>query len=63
MQWAIIRLSRLLNHEEITMSLDLSTRTVRRVISHFHAHGTISNADENSTQREHKDNRNLRVVY
>ena len=46
MQWVIVRLSRMLNKEDIATFLDLSTHFVQRVISHFQAHGTIPDEDE-----------------
>ncbi|KIO14394.1 hypothetical protein M404DRAFT_108146, partial [Pisolithus tinctorius Marx 270] len=61
-QWAIVRLSRRLENEEIAMCLDLSTCSVRRIISHFHVHGTIPNSEEKSAQTEQKNNRHLRDV-
>ncbi|KAI5980551.1 hypothetical protein EDC04DRAFT_2618347 [Pisolithus marmoratus] len=42
-QWAIVWLSKFLDHERIGMCLNLSTCTVQRVLSHFHATGTIPN--------------------
>ena len=40
-QWAIIRLAKLLDHEQIGLCLNLSTRSVKQVITHFHQYGTI----------------------
>lgn len=62
MQRAIVRLSRMLSNEQIAMCLDLSTRSVRRVLSHFHAYGTTSDTKEPPTEDERKGNRHLRDV-
>ena len=40
-QWAIIGLAKLVDHEQIGLCLNLSTRSVKRVITHFHQYGTI----------------------
>ncbi|KAF8548146.1 hypothetical protein OG21DRAFT_1526691 [Imleria badia] len=67
-QCAIIRLSRLLNHDSIATCLDLSTRAVKRVVTHFDAYGTydahktIPYGDENATEDERKHKRHLRDV-
>ncbi|KAF8417370.1 hypothetical protein L210DRAFT_3359540, partial [Boletus edulis BED1] len=47
------RLSKFLDHERIGMCLNLSTRTVQRVLSHFHATGTIPN-DKGEEEMEKK---------
>lgn len=63
-QWAVVRLSQLLTVEKIAMCLQLSTRTVRRIISHFHTHGVIPHQSENKdlAERECVRNRHLRDV-
>ncbi|KAI5985718.1 hypothetical protein EDD15DRAFT_2200431 [Pisolithus albus] len=63
-QWAVVRLSQLLTVEKIAMCLELSTRTVRHIISHFRMHGVIPHQGENKdlAQREHIGNRHLRDV-
>jgi len=50
-QWAIIRLSKLLKNDQIAMCLDLSTRSVRRVLSHFSVHGTIPYPEEEAPEK------------
>ena len=69
MQWAIVRLSRVISHDEICMGLDISTRTIRRVLAHFQTHGTIpepplaDSAEEGGYEGEKKkSNRHLRDV-
>ncbi|KIK16908.1 hypothetical protein PISMIDRAFT_112404 [Pisolithus microcarpus 441] len=62
MQQAIVRLSRMLNNEQIAMCLDLSTCSVRRVLSHFHTYGTTSDTKEPPGEDECKGNRHLRDV-
>ena len=62
-QWAIIRLSRLLSNDDISVSLELSTHTVRRVLSHFSSFGTIPYSDkddEEPTQDKPRSNQHLR---
>lgn len=61
-QWAIVLLSRILDFEQIAMSLDLSVRSVQRIVSHFHTHGTIPNPGDNVIKKERKGNRHLRDV-
>ena len=41
LQWAIMRLSRIIGKDHIAVGLDLSIRTVRHVLSHFDAYGII----------------------
>ena len=60
-QWAIIRLERLLTREQIAMSLNVSICTVKRVISHFHKFGTIPNSGEKEAT-ERKSKKHLRDV-
>ena len=62
MQWAIIRLSMLLDNDRIAMCLNLSARTVRRVLAHFHMHGTIPNPEEEQVQNERKRDRHLKDI-
>ncbi|KAF9222408.1 hypothetical protein BS17DRAFT_783676, partial [Gyrodon lividus] len=62
MQQAIIWLSRVLNIDQITISLNLSTCSIRQVLSYFQTHGTIPNAEEQSAQDDCKGNRHLRDI-
>ncbi|KIK75594.1 hypothetical protein PAXRUDRAFT_78012, partial [Paxillus rubicundulus Ve08.2h10] len=41
LQWAVIQLSRLLNHNQIATCLKLSTHSIRHIISRFNIHGLI----------------------
>ena len=61
-QWAIIRLSKVLDHENIASCLNMPTRTVKRIISYFRRHGTVPNPGDHSTQEERTGNRHLRDV-
>ncbi|KAI5981113.1 hypothetical protein EDD15DRAFT_2184676 [Pisolithus albus] len=49
-QWAIVRFSKFLHHERIAMCLDLSTRTVQRVLAHFWMYGTIPNPGDGTDE-------------
>lgn len=60
MQWAILRLSKFLRSDQIAMCVEVSERSIRRVISHFRAHGTVEG--DKTVQEEHKKNRHLRDV-
>lgn len=60
-QWAIIRLEKLLTREQIAMSLNVSISTVKRVVSHFRAFGTIPNSGEKEAT-ERKSRKHLRDV-
>ena len=64
LQWAVVRLSRLLNHDQIASSLELSTRSIRRIISHFNIHGTIQDPTEDKDPDESnpRSHRHLRDV-
>ncbi|KAF9220069.1 hypothetical protein BS17DRAFT_882564 [Gyrodon lividus] len=62
MQQAIIWLSRVLNIDQITISLNLSTHSIRQVLSHFQTHGTIPNAEEQPAQDDCKGNRHLQDI-
>ncbi|KAF9221319.1 hypothetical protein BS17DRAFT_810015 [Gyrodon lividus] len=59
MQQTIIRLSWVLNIDQIAISLNLSTRSIRQVLSYFQIHGTIPNAEEQPAQDDCKGNRHL----
>ena len=59
-QWAILRLSKFLKSDQIAMCVEVSERSIRRVISHFRVHGTIEG--DKSVQEERKQNRHLRDV-
>ncbi|KIK13389.1 hypothetical protein PISMIDRAFT_48594, partial [Pisolithus microcarpus 441] len=61
-QWGVIRLSRLLSYEQIGMCLELSTRSIRRIISHFQTYGMIPHQQEDMDHNEHKSHRHLRDV-
>ena len=58
MQWAILRLLKLLRSDQIAMCVEVLERSVWR--AHFQVHGTI-NGDK-SVQEERKQNRHLRDV-
>jgi len=60
-QQAIVRMLGRLNPDEISMYLDVSTRSVRRVMSYFREYGTIPDAQE-SAQEERQNNRNNRQL-
>ena len=60
MQWAILRLSKFLRSDQIAMCVEVSERSIRRVISHFRVHGTIEG--DKSVQEDRKQNRHLRDV-
>ena len=60
MQCVILRLSKFLKNDQIAMCVEVSERSIRRVISHFQEHGTIKGGP--SVQEEHKGNRHLRDV-
>ena len=59
-QWVILRLAKFLKNDQIAMCVEVSERSIRRVISHFREHGTIEGGT--SVQEEHKRNRHLRDV-
>jgi hypothetical protein len=63
-QWAVIRLSRFtsLDLERIADCLDVSVRTVKRIIAHFRAHGTVPNPGEDATGNAHQWDGHLRDV-
>ena len=50
-QWAVIQLSKLLKNDQIAMCLDLSTRSIRRILLHFSVHGTIPYPDEEAPEK------------
>ncbi|KIO09220.1 hypothetical protein M404DRAFT_104481, partial [Pisolithus tinctorius Marx 270] len=63
LQWAIVRLSSIIGKDHIAAGLDLSIRTVRHVLSHFDAHGTIPYLppmEALSDEGKKKGNRHLR---
>ena len=60
-QRAIVQLSRMLNHEQISAGLDVSTSTIRRVLAHFNQHGKIPSTEE-EPEEEKQSNRHLRDV-
>ncbi|KAF9235450.1 hypothetical protein BU15DRAFT_34346, partial [Melanogaster broomeanus] len=61
-QWAIIRLSRMLNQDNISAALNVSNRTVQRVQAYFRAYGTVPNEDNQPEKRDRTSNRHLRDV-
>ena len=61
MQWAIVRLFNFLNAEQIVMCLGFSTRSVRRVNSHFRAHGSIKDDDPTEERRVRRHLRDVDV--
>jgi len=61
-QWAVIQLSRLLNNDQIAMSLDVSTSSIKRILSHFRAYGDIPYQDKNLAKENRRGNRHLRDV-
>lgn len=61
-QWAIVRLSKFLDHERIAMCLDLSTRSIQRVLAHFQTYGTIPNPGEGTIEKMRVGRRQLRDV-
>ncbi|KAF9220150.1 hypothetical protein BS17DRAFT_356368 [Gyrodon lividus] len=56
MQQAIIWLSQVLNIDQIAISLNLSTYSIRQVLLYFQTHGTIPNAEEQPAQDDCKGN-------
>ena len=62
LQWAIIRLSKMISNDQIAIGLNLSTRTVRHVLSYFNANGNIPYPEEKPTESEKKGSRHLRDV-
>lgn len=50
-QWAIVRLSKYLDHERIATCLNLSTRSVQRVLAHFQTYGTIPNPCDGTVEK------------
>jgi hypothetical protein len=52
MQWVIIRLAKFLDHEWIGVCLNLSTRSVKRILTHFHQYRTIPNPGGDVIQKE-----------
>lgn len=61
-QWAIVRFSKFLDHERIAMCLDLSTRTIQRVLAHFRTYGTIPNPGDGTDEEMRVRKRQLRDV-
>jgi hypothetical protein len=51
-QWAIVQFSGFVDDERIAMCLNLSTRTVKRVLAHYRAYGTIPNPSRNEEKEE-----------
>ena len=45
-QQAIMRLLRMLSHEQISTGLDVSTSTIQQVLAHFNEHGKIPSSKE-----------------
>ncbi|KIM51639.1 hypothetical protein SCLCIDRAFT_1166606 [Scleroderma citrinum Foug A] len=61
-QWAIVRMSGRLSYDEISMYLDVSTRSVRRMMLYFRDYGIIPDAQDSSAQEERQKNRHLRGI-
>ena len=59
LQWAIIRLSKMLRNDQIAIGLDLSSRTVQHVLSYFNTNGTIPYPEEKPAEAEKKGNGHL----
>ena len=51
-QWAIVWFSGFVDDEWIAMGLNLSTCTVKRVLAHYRAYGTIPNPKRNEEEEE-----------
>ncbi|KAF9228236.1 hypothetical protein BS17DRAFT_329217 [Gyrodon lividus] len=51
-QWAIVWLAKLLDHEQIGTSLNLSTCSVKQILAHFHQYGTIPNPGKDDVPKE-----------
>ena len=49
----------MLSNEQIAMGLDVSTRSVRRVLAHFYANGTIPDDHKELVEQEDHKNRCL----
>ncbi|KIK85510.1 hypothetical protein PAXRUDRAFT_40987, partial [Paxillus rubicundulus Ve08.2h10] len=62
MQWAVICLSKLLDFKRTAMALDLSSRSVRHIVSYFNTHGTVPNPGENVVPKERQGNQHLHDV-
>ncbi|KIK73948.1 hypothetical protein PAXRUDRAFT_45530, partial [Paxillus rubicundulus Ve08.2h10] len=52
MQWAVVRLAKFLDHEQIGICLNLSTHSVKWILAHFHQYGIIPNPGEEVVQKE-----------
>ncbi|KAF9234994.1 hypothetical protein BU15DRAFT_65215 [Melanogaster broomeanus] len=61
-QWAIVRFSSFIDDERIAMCLNLSTRTVQRVLAHYRSYGTIPNSSRNVVEEDGTENGHLRDV-
>ncbi|KAF8835165.1 hypothetical protein BDN67DRAFT_1015783 [Paxillus ammoniavirescens] len=59
MQWAVVRLAKFLNHEQIDICLNLSTHSVKQILAHFHQYGTIPNPGEEVAQKKKVGRRHL----
>ena len=51
-QWAIVWFSGFVDDERIAMGLNLSTRTVKRVLAHYRAYRTIPNPKRNEEEED-----------
>lgn len=58
-QWEVVWLSRHLDHERIAICLDMSLRTTKRILAHFHTYGTIPNPCEDAAPKEKTGNTHL----
>ena len=59
LQWAVIRLSKMLRNDQIAIGLGLSSHTVQHVLSYFNTNGTIPYPKEKPAEAEKKGNGHL----
>ncbi|KIK93042.1 hypothetical protein PAXRUDRAFT_42827, partial [Paxillus rubicundulus Ve08.2h10] len=59
MQWAVVRLAKFLDHERISICLNLSTCSIKQILAHFHQYRTIPNPGEEVVQKEKVGRRHL----
>ncbi|KIJ06531.1 hypothetical protein PAXINDRAFT_20276 [Paxillus involutus ATCC 200175] len=61
-QWAIIRLARMLDQDQISAALNVSNHTVQRVQAYFCAYGMVPNEDNQPEKRDRTSNRHFQDV-
>ena len=61
-QWAVIRLSRILSNDQIAMGLEVSASSIKRIISHFRTYGDIPYQPDKPPEDNRNANRRLRDV-